>query len=76
LGEDPRYSNLGIPAVESAQTGIAPDTYVSRIQQYFSPYFASLAILRGINANGDPVYKVSVMTHQGVIINANVPIPY
>lgn len=73
LGEDPQYANLGIPAVQSAQTGIAPDTYVSRIQQYFSPYFASLTILRATNANGDPVYNVSVMTHQGVVINAAVP---
>ena len=76
LGEDVQFANLGIPVADSVETGIAPDTYVSRIRQYFAPYFASLTILRTANANGDPVYNVSVMTHQGVVLNASVPIPY
>jgi hypothetical protein len=76
LGEDPVFSNYGIPVIQSVQQGVPPDLYVARMQQAFAPYFASLKIQRDTDQNGNPVYKVGVMTNQGVTINASVPIPY
>lgn len=75
LGEDPQFATYGIPFIPAVQQGVAPDWYVSRVQQQFSPYFASLTIQRATDQNGDPVYNVNVMTHQGVPLNAGVPIP-
>lgn len=77
LGEDPFFANYGIPAIPAAQAGVPPDFYVARMQLAFSQYFASLTITR-ITADGNqkPEYQVNVMTHQGVILNASVPIPY
>lgn len=77
LGEDPRFSNYGIPALQSAQTGVPPDFYAARMQSAFAQYFASLTITRvSANNSRDAEYQVTVMTNQGVILNANVPIPY
>lgn len=75
LGEDPLWSNAGIPAIQAVQQGVAPDYYVSRVQSQFAPYFASLTITRSTDNSGDPVYNVAVMTMQGVPLNASVPIP-
>lgn len=77
LNEDPFFANLGVPAIASAQTGVPPDFYVARIQAAFSQYFASLTITRVTPRNSkNAEYQVNVMTHQGVILNASVPIPY
>lgn len=76
LGEDPSFANYGIPAIQAIQQGVPPDYYVARMQQAFAPYFASLQVQRTSDSNGNPIYNVSVMTHQGVTLNASVPIPY
>jgi len=76
LNEDPSFSQFGIPAIQSVQTGVPPDFYVSRMQSAFSPYFASLTVVRADDANGDPVYNIACMFHNGVELNASVPIPY
>lgn len=75
LGEDPLWSNVGIPAIEAVQQGVAPDYYVSQVQSQFAAYFASLTIQRSTDNSGDPVYNVAVMTFQGAVWNAAVPIP-
>lgn len=72
-GEDPLWAQLGIPAIPAVQQGIAPDWYVSRIQQFFSQFFASLTIQRATDQNGNPVYNINVMTNSGVSIGAQVP---
>lgn len=74
LAEDPLWANVGIPAIEAVQQGVAPDYYVSQLQSQFAAYFASLTIQRSTDNNGDPVYNVAVMTNQGVVLGASVPV--
>lgn len=76
LNEDPSYSQFGIPATQSVQTGVPPDFYVARMQAAFAPYFVSLTVVRAKDANGDPAYNISCLFHSGVELNASVPIPY
>jgi hypothetical protein len=72
LGESPFYAQYGIPAQQSVLQQVFPDYYVALTQQLFAPYFASLLISR-TNTN-PPTYRVNVTTHQGVKLNASVPI--
>ena len=73
LGESPFFGNYGIPARPSVITQIFPDYYVAYTQQKFATYFANLVITKEASAN--PVYDVSVTTHQGVKINAQIQVP-
>lgn len=73
LGEDPQFSQYGIPAIPAIQQGVSPDAYVARMQQAFSQYFASLTVQRTNDNNGNPVYDINVMTHSGVVLSAQVP---
>lgn len=73
LGESPIYSNVGIPAQQSVMQQAYPDYYVALTQQTFAPYFAALTITR--TSGNPPTYAVQVLTHQGVTLNASVPIP-
>ena len=75
LGEDPLFATYGIPAIQAVQQGVAPDWYMSRTQQQFAGYFASLTIQRVTDQNRNPAYDVNVMTNRGTIINAGVPLP-
>lgn len=75
LGEDPLNAWAGLPALQSVQTGVPPTTYVNRMQRYFSQFFASLTVQQTVNSDGDPVYNLTAMTHQGVVLNASVPLP-
>jgi hypothetical protein len=43
-------------------------------QQQFAQFFASLIITRNQQLT-TPTYAVNVLTHQGVKLNINVPIP-
>jgi hypothetical protein len=79
LGESPFFSNYGIPAHPSIVSQIAPNLYMTRIQQQFSKYFLSLIIYRGPDAPDErgipsPNYYVSVITQYGSIFT--VPVPY
>lgn len=76
LNEDPRYANYGLPIVQFAQTGAPPDYYMARMQAAFAPYFVSLTLTRSTDADGNPVYNISALFHNGVQIDASVPIPY
>jgi hypothetical protein len=73
-GESPFFGSAGIPAEESVQQQVAPDYAVSLAQQFFAPYFASLIITRQPDPV-TPIYNVNILTHQGVQLNPNVPIP-
>lgn len=67
LSESPFWANFGIPARESVMQQIAPDFYVSFIQQYYSKFFAALTIARVPDAT-TPTYDLFVITHSGAII--------
>jgi hypothetical protein len=67
LGESPFFANAGIPARQSVITGVAPDYYAMYAQQWFAPYFASIAIARQPGSN-PPTYSVIVTTHSGSVI--------
>lgn len=74
LGESPFFANYGIPAMPSVLTQVVPDYYVVYTQQQFAPFFANLLVSK--NATADPSYNVRIVTHNGVTLNANIPIPY
>jgi hypothetical protein len=74
LGESPFYANYGIPAHPSVVSQVFPDYYIAYTQQQFAQYFASLIISK--QPLPTPTYMVNVTTHQGVKLNAQVPIPY
>lgn len=71
LGESPFYANVGIPQQQTIVTQVYPDFYVSQIQQYFAPRFASLTIFR-VPASFPPVYQVNAVCHSGAIINETI----
>jgi hypothetical protein len=72
LLESPFWGSSGIPAQQAVNQQIAPDYYVSLIQQQYSQYFASLQITKQVNPT--PTYQVFIITHQGTVISASVPI--
>jgi hypothetical protein len=72
-GESPFYADWGIPAVQSVLSQIIPDVYVTYTQQRFAGCFASLFIVRLDVPT--PSYNIGVRTHQGVVLNRQVPIP-
>lgn len=74
LEESPFYAQYGIPALQSVQQQVAPTYYVSFIQQAYAPYFSFLQIAKVASAT--PTYNVRAITHAGVVLNANIPIPY
>lgn len=73
LGESPFYGSFGIPAKPSVVQQVPPDFYVAQTQQQFAQYFAYLVITK--QGSLPPTYLVTVITHQGVTINASVPVP-
>lgn len=78
LGESPFYANVGIPAKASIVQQIAPDFYVVQVQQQFAAQFANLTIARAPAPVGyprdTPTYQIAVTTHEGIKLNALVPI--
>lgn len=75
LGESPFHADLGIPVQQSILQQIYPDYYVSKITQYFAPYFAALSVSRQPTSyeNPDPVYSINIITNSGVKIAMVVP---
>lgn len=77
LGESPIFASWGIPAQQSVLQQIYPDLYLVQIQKQYAGEFASLSLKRSFLADGiTPVYQVTAITHTGVVINAEVPIPF
>lgn len=68
LGESPFWSNYGIPVQQSIVTQVIPDYYMLLLQEQFSQYFAKLSIVR--TGSNPPLYEISAMTNNGVIIPA------
>lgn len=73
LGESPFYADYGIPAHPAVIQQVFPDYYVTFTQMKFAQYFASLIVSK-VNVP-DPTYNINVTTHNGVKLNAAVPIP-
>lgn len=71
LGESPFYANYGIPAKQSVLQQIAPDYAMAVTQQQFSQYFANLVITKLVDL--PPTYIVNVTTHQGAVIEMQIP---
>jgi len=71
LGESPFYAGAGIPSYQSVVTQTFPDFYASRAQQYFSPYFASIAINR-IPGSNPPIYQCNIVCFSGAILSLEV----
>jgi hypothetical protein len=73
LNESPFYANYGIPAKPAVVEQVAPDYYVVQTQRQYASYFANLSVAK--TSSNPPAYAVSVTTHQGVKLNANVATP-
>jgi hypothetical protein len=73
LNESPFYANFGLPAKQSVLQQVFPDYYVAFTQQQFAAFFASLIVSK--ETDPTPTYRINVTTHQGVKLNASVPIP-
>ena len=79
LGESPFFANYGIPGVQSVLSQIAPDLYVSIMQQRYAGFFASLIITRqpqqGTFSRERPVptYNIKLLTHRGSVIDMTIP---
>lgn len=75
LGESPFYSQFGLPDQQSVIQQILPDYYVSRVQQQFSRYFASLLIVRD-TTKATPTYNASVTLLSGATASVTVQVPF
>jgi hypothetical protein len=73
LNESPFYANYGLPDQQALVQQVAPDFYVTRTQQLFARYFASLIVARD-TAAVEPTYNISVITNQGAKQIVSVPI--
>lgn len=79
LNESPFWGNYGIPAEPSVVQQVFPDFYVTRTQQQFSQFFASLIVAKdagGVDADGrpSPVYNIHVVTNYGSKSELQVPV--
>ena len=79
LGESPFWANRGIPAVPSLIQQVAPDYYMTLMQQRYAPFFLNITIVRvpgGEDSKGKPApfYRTNITTHYGVQIELNVPV--
>jgi hypothetical protein len=74
LNESPFYSQFGIPAQQSVQMQVAPDLYVSRIQQFFAQFFASLILTKDPAARA-PTYNIRATTLEGTPVSVTVQVP-
>lgn len=73
LNESPFWANYGIPAQQSVMTQVFPDFYVSRTQQQFAQYFASLIVYR--QALPTPNYVINITTNSGEKLGLNMDVP-
>jgi hypothetical protein len=79
LNESPFYGNYGIPAEPSVMMQIFPDFHVTRTQQQFAPFFASLIVSKVDGATDsqgapEPSYNINVVTHLGAKSELKVPV--
>jgi hypothetical protein len=74
LGEAPFDASSGLPAQQSVIQQIAPDFYVTRTQQQFAQYFASLIIAKD-PAAPVPTYNINVTFFDGTPASVTVKVP-
>lgn len=72
LNESPFYAQYGIPAEQSILQQIQPDYYVSRTQQQFAQYFASLIVAKDLQQG---VYKISAVLLEGTPASVTMQVP-
>ena len=74
LNESPFYGNFGIPARTVVAQQLQPDYYISFIQNYYAPQFASLLIAKQAQSlgNNKPVYNISAMRNNGSLYQGTV----
>jgi hypothetical protein len=72
LNESPWFGNFGLPSQQSVMQQVAPDYYISRTQQQFAPYFASLLIAKA--GSNPPTYNIAVTTLAGAQLNFDLPL--
>jgi hypothetical protein len=78
LGESPFYANWGIPAHASVMTQIAPDFYMTLIQQRFAQNFMLLILTNlpnSVDEDGRPApgYHYTVVTQYGATLTGVIP---
>lgn len=73
LNESPFFANYGIPAKQSVLTQVFPDFYVSRTQQQFAQYFASLIVYK--KQLPSPEYVINITTNSGEKIGMSMDVP-
>lgn len=74
LGESPFYAQIGLPAQQSVIQQIAPDYYVTRLQQQYSQYFASLTVAK-VPGAAVPTYDINATMFDGTPASVTVQIP-
>lgn len=73
LNESPFWGNYGIPARTDVAQQVFPDFYVTRTQQQFAPYFASLIVYK--QSTPDPEYVINITTLAGQPIGVTMQVP-
>lgn len=73
LNESPFFANYGIPAIQSVITQVFPDFYVSRTQQQYAQYFASLIVYR--QPLPTPNYTINITTNNGEKLGLSMDVP-
>ncbi len=69
--ESPFYGNYGLPAHDSVMSQIAPDAAVNRTQSQYAPYFATLTVVKQLNA-ANPTYNISAIFQNGTVVQSQV----
>jgi len=69
--ESPFYVNYGLPAHDSVMSQIAPDAAVNRTQSQYAPYFATLTVVKQLNA-ANPTYNISAIFQNGTVVQSQV----
>ena len=72
LGEDPMYSDRGIPAQQAVITEVPPSYWLQRIQNQFAAFFANLTIVR-IENTTEPYYSITATCPSGAVLSATIP---
>lgn len=73
INESPFFADWGIAARDSVMQQVHPNFYVGLTQQRFSRFFASLIVAH--RNSPVPTYDINITTHQGVKLNAELPVP-
>jgi len=66
-GESPFYAEYGIPSVSSVQNQVPPDAAIARTQSQYSPYFASLTVIK--QNTFEPTYRINAVFKDGTVIS-------